>query len=571
MTEDGETKSPVGHYSSHGNYGSQGTPGQSGSVEDATTNGGVARRLESAQSQRIRQRFLFSLQPNSSIRPGLIYGCVFVWLSIVGGRFMAPFLEHQVDMTPEMIGLCLATQFAIVTMGGSIVGPWADERELQFPGRGRMQMITLGIAMGTVFFLLHSLPHLVDSESSDKTQVGPSLWMTVYVFLLRIGYASSLCCILPVLDAVTLKYLEQHPHKSRGDYGRERLFGAVGWAIAHFGYGVLADRVGFQATYPCALLAAVALLVAISVFTRQQIQQSEDFSKRSDIINEDILDAAQESSSSQVSDQEQQKEGWASRLNQMLRLFFGTYYSTCFMLCFFILSAGQAVVNSLIFLYLETLESSYTLMGITVLFTVAFEIPIFQIAPTLLEHSNSGVLLLVACISYAIRVLGYASIPKQYVVFVLALEPLHGVCYACSQTSAVDMAAESSPPGWEATGQGLISLIRGLGAFSGLLYGGWAVQHLGGRQMYVLISYMVLFGALCFGAAYWFQSPLQTSSRTGRGPQYNGLGLEKHDDDGREVVHQEGDARSQDALVSEGTQLLRNHAGELGDSRRSLA
>ena len=234
------------------------------------------------------------------------------------------------------------------------------------------------------------------------------------------------------------------------------------------------------------------------------------------------------------------------------------------MLCFFLLSAGLAVVNSLIFLYMEALESSYTLMGTTVLFSVGFQIPVFQIAPTLLERSDSGGLLLVACLSCAIRVLGYASIPKEYVVFVLALEPLQGVCYACSQTSAVDIAAEFSPPGWEATGQALISLIRGLGSFFGLLYGGWAAQHLGGRQMYVLISYMVLFGAICFGVAYWFQSPLQTSSRTGRGPQYNGLEMD-------DVVHEEGDARWQDALVSEGTQLLRNHAGELGDSLESLA
>ena len=307
MTKD-EAKSPVGHYSSNGNYGSQGTLGQSGSVGDGTTNGGVAKRKESAQSQRIRQRFLSSLQPNLDIRPGFIYGCVLVWLSIVGGRFMAPFLEQQVDMTPEMIGFLLATDFAIVTMGISIAGPWADERELQFPGRGRMQIVTLGIVMGTVFFLLHSLPHLlgwssttmttVDTESSDKTQIGPSLWMTVYVFLLRIGYSASVSCILPVMDAVTLKYLEQHPLKSRGDYGRERLFGAVGWAITHVGYGVLADRIGFRATYPCALLAAVVLLVVISLYTRQQIQPIQQ-----------TKDSLERRSDSQISDQEQQKEG----------------------------------------------------------------------------------------------------------------------------------------------------------------------------------------------------------------------------------------------------------------------
>ena len=298
---------------------------------------------------------------------------------------------------------------------------------------------------------------------------------------------------------------------------------------------------------------AVAL-VAISLYTRQQIQLYKRLAKRqSDIIddnNTDNMSPSDESTGTEAATEEtteaatdlsdQQQDGQAegntstSRVFPILRSFFGTWYSTGFMLCLFLLSSGQVVVDVLLFLFFETLESSYSMMGITVFFTVAFEVPIFQVAPTLLEHTNAGILLLVGCISYIVRVLGYASIPKGHIAYVLALEPLHGVTYACAQMSAVDTASKFSPPGWEATGQGLISLVRGSGSFFGLLYGGWAVQHLGGRYMYEISSCVVSLGVICFGTAYCLQTPLHASSsslRRGEGSQYIGLQQEGDEED----------------------------------------
>lgn len=75
--------------------------------------------------------------------------------------------------------------------------------------------------------------------------------------------------------------------------------------------------------------------------------------------------------------------------------------------------------------------------GLTVLLTVSFEIPIFQVAPRLLERFGSGTLLLVASLCYIFRAVGYSCIPVGHIWYVLGLEPLHGVTYACSQVSSV--------------------------------------------------------------------------------------------------------------------------------------
>ena len=165
------------------------------------------------------------------------------------------------------------------------------------------------------------------------------------------------------------------------------------------------------------------------------------------------------------------------------------------------------VVDSLVFLFFEYLGSSYTVMGLTVLLTVSFEIPIFRLAPSLLERFGSGVLLLVGCFCYIVRAIGYSFIPKGHILYVLPLEILHGITYACSQTASVDTAAKSMPKGYEATGQSLMSMARGFGSCMGLWLGGKAMDHLGPRLMYRVSSGVCLLGSMVFAIVALFRSP----------------------------------------------------------------
>ena len=345
--------------------------------------------------------------------------------------------------------------------------------------------MAFSILVGTVCSLLHSVPRLlphappIESPSNyqepqspanqDESLASSGLFsFTSYHFALRMLYAACVSCISPLINAVTLQYLENHPQLSKDDYGRERLFGAVGWAITHLGYAILIEWFGFRVTYPLTLISMVVALWAIYMYTRQELQDRKKFlvKRKSDILSpdEDSPPSQEVDSPTPEVAQQHADESILPRVTWILRLFFGTYLSTAFMICLFLLSFGQVLVDSLVFLFFETLESSYPMMGITVILTVAFEIPIFQVAPTLLERSNVSTLLLVACVSYIVRVLGYAAIPKGHIAYVLLLEPLHGVTYACTHTAAVDTAARYSPVGWEATGQGLISMVRGAGS-----------------------------------------------------------------------------------------------------------
>eukprot|EP00525_Craspedostauros_australis_P006438 CAMPEP_0198126408 /NCGR_PEP_ID=MMETSP1442-20131203/44754_1 /TAXON_ID= /ORGANISM="Craspedostauros australis, Strain CCMP3328" /LENGTH=56 /DNA_ID=CAMNT_0043786189 /DNA_START=75 /DNA_END=242 /DNA_ORIENTATION=+ len=56
------------------------------------------------------------------------------------------------------------------------------------------------------------------------------------------------------------------------------------------------------------------------------------------------------------------------------------------------------------------------MMGITVLLTVALEIPIFQIAPRLLEWLGTERMFLLGAAAYIVRVIGYSIIPTGQIV-----------------------------------------------------------------------------------------------------------------------------------------------------------
>merc|ERR1711884_46530 len=175
-----------------------------------------------------------------------------------------------------------------------------------------------------------------------------------------------------------------------------------------------------------------------------------------------------------------------------------TWWGTGFLISAILLSMGTSVVENLIFLFFESLGASYTLCGFSVLVTVVFEIPIFYFAPRLLDRIGPMMLQNIACITYIVRVIGYTFIPNKQSALVLLFEPLHGVTYACSKTSNVDFAAKTSRKGYEASTQGVLSFLLGIGAVVGLALGGLIEQSFGPALLYRSYALIVAVGLILF-------------------------------------------------------------------------
>lgn len=90
----------------------------------------------------------------SYYRPGFLYGSFFIWISTTGGRFLAPFLEHEGNMSASAIGLTLAMQSVIGAALSSMGGTWADARERRRPGKGRVEVMAVRIGRRSIVLWL---------------------------------------------------------------------------------------------------------------------------------------------------------------------------------------------------------------------------------------------------------------------------------------------------------------------------------------------------------------------------------------------------------------------------------
>lgn len=441
-------------------------------------------------------------QPSFWHRPGFLYFTMFTWISITGGRFLAEFLEQEASLSVMTIGGLLALQKTVGVLTSSVAGQLADSTEVRFPRRGRVLVVGAGVVMGTFAFCLHGCKHLFGSSSSSS-------WfdsLPWYIFL-RIVYAIAGSFVNPVMDAICIDFLKRDGRQ--GDYGKERLFGAISWATTSLVIGPCLDYThGFVVLYPMSIVAMVSMSVSLYIYAGGSAPNSSfpTIKRRtSDVfpMNEE-MESMQSTNikegnvkGRQPSSQPQQRD---TEFLSSFALFGKTIYSLSFLVALVTLASGQAVVNDLVFLLFEFLGSTYSLMSLTVILTVAFEIPLFQLAPALLDRLGSSGLMLVAGLCYIFRVIGYTLVPTGKTAWVLLLEPLHGVTYAASQTASVDFAANLiSEPGKEALGQGVLQFFIGGGSVIGLGVGGWLQEQYGPRVMYRVSALVVLLGAIVLG------------------------------------------------------------------------
>lgn len=274
--------------------------------------------------------------------------------------------------------------------------------------------------------------------------------------------------------------------------------GAISWAIVNVLIGPTADHFGFASFYPLVMLVTVVYFLSIAAFVHGQEETTEETQHPS---SNDHVSAMDDS----ITKDHDTPQVTKVPIWTLLCILAGTFYGASFLIAVVLLSSGMSVVESLVFLFFEFLGGSNTMCGITVALTVMFEIPIFHVAPKLLRRFGSGSLLLIAGVSYMVRVIGYSIIPKGHVALVLLLEPLHGVTYACAQTSTVDFAQHLMPKGSEASGQGLMGVFKGIGSVTGLFLGGVLEETLGPRIMYRIFATTVAVGMCVLSFASWRQ------------------------------------------------------------------
>jgi len=262
--------------------------------------------------------------------------------------------------------------------------------------------------------------------------------------------------VLALVDASVIALLGER----RDLYGRQRLWGAVGWGVAGPVAGGLVGLYGIRAAFPLYLL-VLSLVLTCSWFLK-------------------------------VVKSERSQPFWNG-----LRSLFADRRWFAFLLVVFLGGTGLSIVTNYLFLYMDEMHAGAGLMGFALSVATLSEIPALYFSGQLLRRWGARGVMILGLAAYVLRAGGYAAATQPWQVVVLQL--LHGLTFSLMWAAGVSFAGEMAPRGLEATAQGVFSsTFMGLGGISGALLGGLLLDHFGGAGVFGMSAGIVLTGLLMF-------------------------------------------------------------------------
>lgn len=161
---------------------------------------------------------------------------------------------------------------------------------------------------------------------------------------------------------------------------------------------------------------------------------------------------------------------------------------------------GYAIVGTFLNLYLvgEELQAPPVLLGLCTVFTVLFEIPLFQNAERLHRNFTDEQLFMGAVFGYVFRVWAYSVLPNCWLV--LLVEPAHAATFGLMWLSGISFLRKSFPKELSNSATGLVhSAAFGLGPVIGLPIGGYLFEQVGPRHLFQIAGFILL----SCGAIFW--------------------------------------------------------------------
>lgn len=363
-------------------------------------------------------------------KPSLYY-----FLFYAAAASLSPFLVlyyQSLGLDGHQIGV-LAAIPSIVMIFSALL--WTGTADAHHQHRLLFMLATSG-AIGSVFVIkaLHAF----------------SLLIPAVIF-----YAFFFSAIMPFMDSAVIAMLGEQ----KSQYGKLRLWGAVGWGLAAPLTGTLIEQGGIQWLFWIfAIIMFMALLVGMQL-PLSLGHAGEPF--------------------------------WRG-----IRKFVHPRVLR-FLALTFVGGLCLSALSNFLFLYMETLGASKTLMGFALTAATLSELPMFFFADRLLRRWGGRGLLIFAMSAYIIRSLSYSFVITAWPVLLIQL--LHGSTFSLMWVAAVSYASEIAPPGLGATAQGMVSTILfGFGSATGAVLGGFLYQDLGGAWMFRSMAGIALLSLILF-------------------------------------------------------------------------
>jgi PPP family 3-phenylpropionic acid transporter len=269
-------------------------------------------------------------------------------------------------------------------------------------------------------------------------------------------YAVFTAPVVPLIDNTVMDLLGEH----KNQYGKLRLWGAIGWGIVASVIGLVIERTGLRWGFYSYLVFMLGLGITAYFLPVKPVQIAGKF--------------------------------W-----QGLRLLLANRHWLLFLLVVLIQGMSLSIFLNFLFLHLEDMGASRALMGLSLTVATVSELPFWFYSDRLLDKWGSRRLLMFSLVMYLVRAFAYALMWQPWLVLPISL--LHGPSFSAMWAAGVAYAAETAPEGLGATAQALFaSTSFGLGGMMGGFVGGWLYEDLGGSLMYMWVGIGLSLGWVFF-------------------------------------------------------------------------
>lgn len=303
--------------------------------------------------------------------------------------------------------------------------------------------------------LLPCLEKPADSAAASEDMHSLQFWLFLLLTcLIRIAISSA----FSLSDTACFQQLGDKPQ----DYGLQRLWGTIGWGITAPLSGLLIDYVnaqlGYKSFVPGFYMAVGLMAIQCVVGCNWRLGPSTR--------NQSIL----------------RNVGGLLRKPRHL----------CFLLDIFVVGSCSSIHWYYIYWYLQDLQASKLLMGLT-LATQSFlgDLPFMFLSGWLIKKLQHINVVRLAFVGFFLKFLGYSFLRNPW--WAIAIELLQGPTYGSFYVAMTSYARSISVPGTEAT---FLSIIQGvfdcLGIAAGSCLGGLGLSYFGARKTYFIASFVPL-------------------------------------------------------------------------------
>ncbi|KAL3661041.1 hypothetical protein V7S43_014057 [Phytophthora oleae] len=367
-------------------------------------------------------------------QPKLMYFVSNAWTS-AQMNFLSIFYQQTAQFSKMQIGVLQTLPCVCATLAPPLWGVIADHIENQ------RLIHVFCIVSGTL--LMFALRFFYWSFN----------WSVIFVIVSNFQVAPT----GSLLDHSVLNLLD----KVGGEYGKQRLFGALGYGAGAYITGLIVAVGGISWSFNVSLtLGLTSLLVLRTVPTMQH----------SRLLQEVDLEGAVKS---------------PSFMNNA-RLICKEVDMLVLLGVVFLMGLMYGVLSSFLTLNLYNLSGENAqIVGIAIMCETASELPAFFYSHKIINRFGIVNVLLLSIFGYFLRISYYAVMTNAWGA--LPFEFLHGVTYGLAWAACTQYVYSTAPPGCEGTIMGVLNAVQnGLARGTGTLIGGFFYQYYGARIMWLV-------------------------------------------------------------------------------------